>query len=145
REVRARDGRTVIQVRIELGVLQMEVGGRPDGTRPHGFATYLDYLRYRAAGRGQTAGGKAPPWLMSSEHRTAAEREFVQYDHRRVAWLALQRYDRALLDADHTLAMMDYVSRHGDDDDFIARHERLRGLVLFHRTQAAAALALERR
>ena len=27
REVRARDGRTVLQVRIELGVLQLEVGG----------------------------------------------------------------------------------------------------------------------
>ena len=27
REVRARDGRMVLQVRIELGVLQLEVGG----------------------------------------------------------------------------------------------------------------------
>ena len=33
REVRARDGRMVLQVRIELGVLQLEVGGRPDGLR----------------------------------------------------------------------------------------------------------------
>ena len=145
REVKARDGRTVVQVRIELGVLQMEVGGRPDGSRPQGFATYLDYLRYRAAGRGQVPGGKAPVWMMSHEHRTAANREFLQYDHRRDAWLALQRYDRALLDADHTLALMDYVGRHGADVDYIASHERLRGRVLFHRTQAAAALALERR
>ena len=40
REIRARDGRMVIQIRVELGVLQLEVVGRPDGTRPHGFATY---------------------------------------------------------------------------------------------------------
>ena len=33
REVRARDGRKVLQVRIELGVLQLEVTGRPDGLR----------------------------------------------------------------------------------------------------------------
>jgi hypothetical protein len=145
REVRARDGRTVLQVRVELGILQMEVGGRPDGTRPHGFASYLDYLRYRAAGRGQAPAGKPSPWTMSSEHRAAADREFVQYYHRRVAWLALQRYDRALLDSDHTLALMDFVRRHGSGEDYIASHERLRGLVLFHRTQAAAALALERR
>lgn len=145
REVRARDGRTVVQVRVELGVLQMEVGGRPDGTRPHGFATYLDYLRYRAASRGQAPGGKAPPWQMTREHGTAADREFVQFYHRRVAWLAIQRYDKALLDADHTLALMDFVCRHGTDEDYIASHERFRGLVLFHRTQAAAALALERR
>lgn len=62
-----------------------------------------------------------------------------------MAWLALQRYDRMLADADHTLSLMDFVRRHGDDEEYISSHERFRGLVLFHRTQAAAALALERR
>jgi hypothetical protein len=145
REVRARDGRTVLQVRQELGLLQMEVHGRPDGARPHGFATYLDYLRHRAAGRGLGKGGKAPPWSMEAEHCQEADREFVQFYHRRVAWLALQRYDMALRDADHTLALMDFVLRHGINPDYVASHERFRGPVLFHRTQAAAALALERR
>jgi UvrB/uvrC motif len=144
RVVRARDGRTVLQIRIELGILQLEVEGRPDGVRPHGFATYLDYLRHRAAGRGQAPGGKAPPWSMTAEHCAEADREFVQYYHRRVAWLALQRYDRALLDAEHTLVLMDFVCRHGMNAEYIASHERFRGLVLFHRTQAAACLALER-
>ncbi|MDR3635567.1 MAG: UvrB/UvrC motif-containing protein [Isosphaeraceae bacterium] len=144
REVRARDGRMVLQVRVELGLLQLEENGRPDGSRPHGFATYLDYLRYRAAGRGQGE-GKSSPFKMSADHCTEADREFVQYYHRRVAWLALQRYDRALLDADHTLALMDFVCRHGNGEEYVSSHERFRGLVLFHRTQAAAALALERR
>jgi hypothetical protein len=105
REVRARDGRSVVQARIELGLLQMEVDGRPDGVRPHGFATYLDYLRHRAASRGLSPGGKAPTWTMSSEHCEEADREFVQYYHRRIAWLTLQRYDKALADAEHTLAL----------------------------------------
>jgi len=145
REVRAKDGRALIQIRVELGLLQMEVSGRPDGTRPHGFVTYLDYLRYRAAGRGQSPGGKSPSWTMSAEQSFEADREFVQFYHRRVSWLSLQKYDRALLDADHTLALMDFVCRHGSDEEYIASHERFRGLVLFHRTQAAAAQALERR
>ena len=150
REVRARDGRMVIQVRVELGVLQMEVTGRPDGTRPHGFATYLDYLRSRAAGRGNepaTPPGTVRPsiWTMQTEHGAGTDREFVQYYHRRVAWLALQRYERALMDADHTLTLMDFVVRHGNSEEYIDSHERFRGLVLFHRTQAAVALALERR
>jgi len=145
REVRARDGRMVVQVRIELGVLQLEVNGRPDGNRPHGFPSYLDYLRYRAGGRTQSEAGKSSSWSMSPDHCAEADREFVQYYHRRVAWLSLQRYDKALLDADHTLALMDFVVKHGIDEDYIASHERFRGLVLFHRTQAAAALALERR
>jgi hypothetical protein len=144
REVRARDGRNVLQIRIELGLLQLEVDGRPDGVRPHSFATYLDYLRHRASSRASSQSGK-PPWTMSAEHCAEADREFAQYYHRRVAWLTLQRYDRALLDADHSIALMDFVRKFATDADYIASHERLRGLVLFHRTQAAAALALERR
>jgi hypothetical protein len=145
REVRTRDGRNVVQVRVELGLLQLEEDGRPDGIRPHGFETYLDYLRHRAAGRGQAPGGKAPSWTMGPEQCIEADREFVQFYHRRVAWLALKRYDRALRDADHTLALMDFVARHGISPEYVASHERFRGLVLFHRTQAAAAMALERR
>jgi hypothetical protein len=145
REVRARDGRMVLQVRIELGLLQLEEEGRPDGTRPHAFKTYLDYLRHRAASRGLAPEGKAPRWTMSGEQCQEVDREFIQFYHRRMAWLHLQRYDRALQDADHTLALMDFVRRHGISPDYIASHERFRGLVLFHRTQAAAALALERR
>ena len=40
---------------------------------------------------------------------------------------------------------MDFVRRHGiGDEDYIASHEQFRGIVLFHRTEAAIALALER-
>jgi hypothetical protein len=144
RKVRTREGRTVLQVRIELGVLQLEVGARPDGTRPHGFATFLDYLRHNAASRGQAPGGKSPPWVMSPEQCAAADREFIQFYHRRVAWLALRDYDKAIQDADHTLALMDFVRRHGREEDYVNSHEQFRGLVLFHRAQAATALALER-
>lgn len=143
REVRTRDGRAVVQIRVELGILQMESHGRPDGVRPHGFSTYLDYLRHRAAGRGLAPGGKSPPWTMSEDQSLEADREFVQYHHRRVAWLSLERHDRALEDADHTLALMDFVHRHGNSPESIASQERLRGLVLFQRTRAAAAIALE--
>ena len=144
REVRARDGRNVLQIRIELGLLQLEVEGRPDGVRPHSFATYLDYLRHRSTTRGSSQSGGKSPWTMTAEHCAEADREFAQFYHRRVAWLTLRRYDKALGDADHSLALMDFVRKFAADADYVASHERYRGLVLFHRTQAAAALALER-
>jgi UvrB/uvrC motif len=144
REVRARDGRMVLQVRIELGVLQLEVAGRPDGLRPHGFVTYLDYLRHNAAGRGLAPGGKSPPWMMTAHQCAEADREFIQFYHRRIAWLALRRHEKAIGDADHTIALMDFVRRHVEEEDYIASHEQFRGIVLFHRTEAAIAVALER-
>jgi UvrB/uvrC motif len=135
----------VLQMRIELGVLQLEVGGRPDGLRPHGFVTYLDYLRHSAASRGLAAGDKARPWTMTAHQCSEADREFIQFYHRRIAWLALRRHDKAVQDADHTLALMDFVLVHGPPGEYIDSHEKFRGLVLFHRTQALAALGLEKR
>ncbi len=144
REVRARDGRTVVQVRVELGLHQMEVVGRPDGARPHGFETFLDYLRHRATRHDVEPEGLSPPWTMNERHCIEADREFVQFHHRRAAWLVLEHYDKALSDADHTLALMDFVCQHAGSAEYIASHERLRGLVLFQRTRAAVALALKR-
>ena len=50
----------------------------------------------------------------------------------------------ALADADHTLAFMDFVRDHASDQEYIQAHEQYRGFVLFQRTQAAAALHLQR-
>ena len=118
--------------------------GSPDGLRPHGFVTYLDYLRHSAASRGLAPDGKSPPWMMTAHQCAEADREFIQFYHRRIAWLALRRHDKAIQDADHTLALMDFVRRHAQEEDYVASHEQFRGIVLFHRTEAAIALALER-
>ncbi len=144
RQVRTKDGRSVLQVRQELGVLQMETDGRPDGDRPHGFRTYLDYLRHCAADRAARPGKAGPPWQMSDDQYPEVDREIVQYYQRRLAWLALHRYDRMLADAEHSVALLDFVRRHCDDAEYIASHERFRGLILFHKAQARAAMALER-
>jgi hypothetical protein len=140
RLVKARDGRQVIQVRVDLGVLQLEVEGRPDGTRPHGCATYFDHLRERA--RAAERAGR--PFVLDEEQSQQADQEFLQFYHRRVSWLALRHYAQAVRDSDHTLAFMDLVKRHSPGEEYTQAHEQYRGFVLFHRTQAASALQIER-
>src|SRR5256885_8798983 len=49
RKILGLDGRQKLQLRIDLGVLQMELAGRPDGTRPHGCESLLTYHQLRAA------------------------------------------------------------------------------------------------
>jgi hypothetical protein len=139
RLVQAADGRQVIQLRVDLGLLQIETSGRPDGARPHGHASYFDYLRQQA--RVAEAAGQA--FVLSEEQCLEADREFVQFYHRRLCWLALRNYERAIADADHTLAFMDFVRDHSPAEEYTQAHEQYRGFVLFHRTQAATALAVE--
>ena len=45
---------------------------------------------------------------------------------------------------DHTIAFMDFVRDHSPSDEYTQAHEQYRGFVLFHRTQAATSLAMER-
>jgi len=139
RLIQARDGRQVIQLRIDLGVLQLETTGRPDGARPHAQTTYFDFLQEQA----RLARKSEQTFALSDEQCQEADREFLQFYHRRVCWLALRQYARAIRDADHTLAFMDFVKRHAPNEDYLHAHEQYRGFVLFQRTQAAAALAVE--
>src|SRR5436309_15856483 len=126
-------------MRIDLGVLQLETEGRPDGTRPHGHATYYEYLHERARAAQKT--GK--PFVRDEEQSQEADQEFLQFYHRRVCWLALRQYARAIRGADHTLTFMDLVKLHSPGDEYTQAHEQYRGVVIFHRTQAASALQVE--
>jgi len=45
RMVKGKDGRDVIQMRVDMGVLQLETTGRPDGSLAEGYPTYLEYLQ----------------------------------------------------------------------------------------------------
>ena len=135
RTVKGDDGREVVQMRIDLGVLQLEFDGRPDGTRPFGFDTYLDFLVGESI--------NSDDFKLNEEQCEEVDREFIQYYHRRVCWLKIQRYDLAVRDADHTLALMDFCTGHGPDEQWSMSHEQFRPFVLFHRTQAAGLHAVE--
>jgi hypothetical protein len=138
RIVRAPGRRKVLQMRIELGLLQMEFTGRPDGDRPGEMETYLDFLK------GQFAEEHDTPPVLTDEQCFEIDREFVQYYHRRICCLALREFERAVADADHTLLLMDFVAAHSPNEDWTASHERYRPFVYFHRTQALALSVLEK-
>ena len=135
RKVVASDGRTVLQMRIEMGILQLETSGRPDGARPDGDESYLHHMIRRS-------GGDAD-FVMDETQCAECDREFVQFYHRRICWLGLQEYAKAVEDADHTLALMDFCSAHSPDPNWTMSHEQYRAFVMYHRTQANALAMLD--
>jgi hypothetical protein len=131
-----RSGREVLQMRIDMGVVQMETDLRPDGQRPNGAETYYDYLVGEVIREGDA-------FRLTKEQCAEADREFAQYYQRRLCWLSLREYRRAAHDADHSLAFMDFVREHSPDEEWTLTHEQYRPFVLFHRVQAAALASLE--
>lgn len=122
--------REVLQMRVDMGILQLEVEGRPDGNRFSGASTYFEYLRRKAA--------KSADFTLDEDQCLEVDREFVQFYHRRVCWLQLKKFREAVQDADHTLSLMDFCKIHSPDENWTVSHEQYRPFVLYHRTQAAA-------
>lgn len=136
RMIEAGDGRDVIQMRIDMGVLQFEVSRRPDGRQPGGAETYFDLLLSMAIHSGDD-------FVLTEEQCTEVDREFVQFYQRRLCWLALREFDRAVGDADHSLSLMDFVRDHSPDKEWTMSHEQYRPFIVFQRAQAAALGELE--
>jgi hypothetical protein len=128
--------RRVLQMRVDMGVLQLEIEGRPDGGKPGGSNTYFEFLQKKARKRDAE-------FVLSEEECVEVDREFVQFYHRRVCWLQLKEFRRAVHDADHTLGLMDFCKQHSPDEQWTISHEQYRPFVLYHRTQAAALAMLE--
>jgi hypothetical protein len=136
RLVEGADGREVVQLRVDMGLLQMEVTGRPDGTKPNGAESYFDFLVAAAIAEGDE-------FQLNEEQCNEADREFVQFYQRRICWLSLREYRRAVRDAEHNLAFMDFCAKHSPSDEWTASHEQYRPFILFHRTQAAALAEID--
>lgn len=136
RLVRAVDGREVLQMRMEMGVLQMEVAGRPDGEHPGGAENCVEWL-------GELARVEGESFVLSEVQCVEVDREFLQFYHRRICCLALRQFARAVADADYTLLLMDFLAAHSPDPQWTLSHEQYRPFVLFHRIQAAALLELQ--
>jgi len=133
----AADGRDVLQMRVDMGMLQMECAGRPDGTRPGGAETYLDHLL-------QEAFHRSNDFALDQEHCEEIDRELSQFYQRRICWLAVRHFDRVVQDASHGLALLDFAAKHRVDERWHRQFEQTRPLAIYHRAQAAALAHLEK-
>ena len=78
RKITGLDGREKLQLRVDLGVLQMEMRGRPDGRRPHNCESLLDYHQRRATRAEQKNDRSA----LTPDKCTELHQEGIQYSHR---------------------------------------------------------------
>ena len=136
------DGRRRMQVRLDLGVLQMELDGRPDGRRPDGFASLLDGQldrRRRYEQQSATASG----FVLSREECRSLREEVVQYYHRYVALFALGDFARVVRDTSRNLLVFDLCRDYAAEETDRRVLEQFRPHVIMMRARAAAELALE--
>jgi hypothetical protein len=111
------DGREKLQLRLDLGLLQMEFDGRPDGKRIAGGASWLDF--YMKQQKEHDSGDlDDPPFVLESEDCQRLLREGVQYYHRYISFWHLERYELCARDTNRNLKLFAFVreyARHTKD------------------------------
>jgi len=140
RKIRGADGREKLQLRIDLGLIQMETSGRPDGEEPHQFESLFEYHRSRAR-RTQRKGAK---YSLNSEDVADLQQEGIQYYHRYISLFQLREYEGVVRDTQRNLDMFEFVARHAEPEELAESVEQFTPYVLMMNTRARASIELER-
>lgn len=106
------DGREKVQLRLDLGLMQMETEGRPDGARiDEDHATWFDLHRERSRTH-ESANPDGAPYQLQPEDCAKLLREGVQFYHRYVSFWALKRYEACARDTERNLRLILFVREH---------------------------------
>ena len=141
RKILSNDGVERIQLRIEMGLLQMETDGRPDGSRPMGVASLLELHTERLAQYDRRNGTTIGFFLTPTESKELCD-EVSQYYRRCVALFVLEDFDAATNDASHKLAVMNLCREYCQEKEDRLRLEGFRPYVLMMNARSRAYQAL---
>lgn len=136
RKITGGDGIEKIQLRLDLGLLQMETTGRPDGSQPHGFESLLDFYRDTQ----QTQDG---PFHLDPDDLRSLQQESIQYYHRYLCYAELDDHEGVIRDTSHNLETLEFVEEFAPDEETAWAFMQYYPYVKMMHTQAKVQLALE--
>ncbi len=136
---------------MDLGIIQMDADGRPDGEHPFGYPSLLEFYESQTEHdtnddrEGETSGPTARPdnRFLTTEDVQAIQDEALQYYHRYIALLALEDYGRVVRDTTRNLRVLDLVRDYAVQDDDRAKLEQFRPYITMIRARALASHALK--
>ncbi len=143
RRIRGANGKIKIQLRLDLGILQMETEGRPDGRRPHGCESLLAHYKGKlAAHRAEHGNGEGFTIGPAAYERIRSE-AFMYY-HRYLSEFALEDYAGVVRDTQRNIEALDLCHRYGGTEASRMGLEQYRPYIIMMHTRAKALLALAR-
>lgn len=112
----ADDGRSVLQVRLPLGIEQYELVGRPDGTRPFEkesvVAELLDRLDHFRLEHGTDDG-----FQLSHDDCVMLQNEGILYYYRYLLLFQMNDFERVSKDTEHNLAVCRLLENYCEDGE----------------------------
>lgn len=158
RLIQGQDGDPIIQVRLDLGILQMRADGRPDGEHPNGYESLLEYHETRLDEHtsadpdpGPTPDDPQPPdapaaqpgFRLTGDECRQLREEASQYSHRYIALLVLEDFEGVVRDTTRNLRMLDLLAAHGATQGDRQSIEPQRAYLTMMRARAMASQAVK--
>jgi hypothetical protein len=143
RKIKAKDGTEKIQLRVDLGLLQMNAEGRPDGKRPFGHASLLEYYQARLYKHLATHDGNVDGFSLKAEDCAKLQIEALQFHHRYICLLQLGDYAGAIRDAERNLSVFAFVAKHAEAEELAWSLQQFEPQLLMILTRARGSQALQ--
>src|SRR5258706_5397710 len=139
RKIPGLDGKEKLQMRLDLGLLQMELTGRPDGQRPHDRESFLDYFEELAADH-QRETGHTEGFTLTPDQCQDLREEAVMYYHRYLSLFILGDYPGVVRDTARQLRVLDICTNHAAEEHDRLILEQYRPYIIMMNTRASASL-----
>ena len=142
RKINGEDGRVKVQMRLDLGLLQMEINGRPDGRRPHGYESLLEYHEHQLAEHKDREGTEDGYHLTGSDCQLLRE-EAVMYYHRYLSLFVLEDFSGVVRDTARNLRVLDFCGKFAVEEQDRLMLEQFRPYIVMMNAKAHASIAFK--
>ena len=135
RKLTGRDGQEKIQLRVDLGLLQMNAEGRPDGKRPMGHPSLFEYQESRLK-KHMDEHGSDDGFKLRGEDCAKLQLEALQFHHRYICLLELQDYAAVVRDTNRNLSVFNFVARYAETEELAWALQQFRPQLLLIQVRA---------
>jgi hypothetical protein len=144
RKISGVDGQPKLQMRVDLGLLQMEMTGRPDGTRPHGCESLLDYFE-RELNEHRIRHGTELGFHLNTDQCQALREEAAMYYQRYLGLFVLEDFGGVVRDTTRNLKVLDLCGKYATEEQDRLILEQYRPYITMMNSRAAASIHYNRK
>jgi len=131
-----------LQMRVELGIIQMETDGRPDGMRPFGCKSLLEYHQKKLE-KYEQRNGTTLGYSINPQDCYSLRLEGALFYRRYVSYFVLEEYDNLVKDTEIGLAILDLCRDYGMEQEDRESLEEFRTYIIMMRTRGLTLKAME--
>jgi hypothetical protein len=131
-----KDGLEKIQLRLDLGLLQMNSQGRPDGKHPLGHASLYEHYQAKLHKHVGEHEGNDDGFQLKAEDCAKLQFEALQYYQRHNCLWQLQDFAGVIRDTERNLAVCEFAAKHAETEELAWSLEQFVPQLLMMHTRA---------